>query len=95
MVGIDMSWVWAGQKRSELLVFDLDRVRAELETNRVVEFGLGYVGMVGFGLKRTGVVAVGQIWSKMCRDRPDSLVGWKLVKNLSFCLGRARDVPHG
>ena len=75
MVGIDMSWVWAGQKRSELLVFDLDRVRAELETNRVVEFGLGYFGMVGFGLKRIAVVAVGQIWSKMCRDWPDSLVG--------------------
>ena len=96
MVGIDMSWVWAGQKRSELLVFGLGRVRAELETNRVVEFGLGYVGMVGFGLKRTGVVAVGQIWSKMCRDWPDSLlIGLRLVKNVSFCLGRARDVPDG
>ena len=95
MVGIDMSWVWAGQKRSELLVFDLDRVRAELETNRVIEFGLGYVGMVGFGLKRTAVVAIGQIWSKMCWDWPDSLVGWRLVKDVSFCLGRARDVPDG
>ena len=95
MVGIDMSWVWGCQKGSELLVFGLDRVRAELETNRVVEFGLGYVGMVGFGLKRTAVVAVGQIWSKMCRDWPDSLVGWRLVKDVSFCLGRARDVPDG
>ena len=95
MVGIDMSWVWAGQKRSELLVFDLDRVRAELETNRVVKFGLGYVGMVGFGLKRTAAVAVGQIWSKMCRDWPDSLVGWRLVKDASFCRIRAQDVPDG
>ena len=95
MVGIDMSWVWAGQKRSELLIFGVGRVRAELETNRVVEFGLGYVGMVGFGLKRTVVVAVGQIWSKMCRDWPDSLVGWRLVKDVCFCLGRAWDVPDG
>ena len=73
----------------------MGRVRAELETIRLVEFGLGHVGMVGFGLKRTGVVAVGQIWSKMCRDWPDSLVGWRLVKDVSFCLGRARDVPDG
>ena len=51
--------------------------------------------MVGFGLKRTEVVAVGHIWSKMCRDWPDSLVGWRLVKDVSFCLGRARDVPDG
>ena len=96
MVGIDMSLVWAGQKRSELLVFGLGRVRAGLAMDRVVEFRLGNVSMVRFGLKRSGAEAVGQIWSKMCRDWSGSLlVGSRLVKYVCFCLGRARDVPMG
>ena len=41
MVGIDMSWVGAGQKRSEVLGFGLGRVRAGWGTVGVVKFGLG------------------------------------------------------
>ena len=41
MVGIDMSWFGAGQKRSKVLGFGLGRVRAGSGTVEVIKFGLG------------------------------------------------------